>query len=195
MCRHADPSEGVGIAVILIYFAGWAMMVTRWRGPRSRTIQVTRCSACDYDLAGLERGARCPECGDPKPHVRISQRGGGPAWRGPRLAKWLMAYPVWMLLLSMLAVFAQVLVALSYWVQGFGWETSMRAARCRELAEIGESFNGMLVVLWPFTVAMVAGVFVLHFRTKRWLQCTIGLMLIGVLGCVVVWTVPYAFSR
>ncbi|MBI1190109.1 MAG: hypothetical protein GC200_05435 [Tepidisphaera sp.] len=180
---------------VLIYVASLTMMVTRWRGPRSRAIEVTRCSACDYDLAGLDRGVKCPECGDPMPHVMISRVGRALAWHGPRLAKWLMALPAWMLLFSVLAVFAQVLVALSYRVQGFGWETSMRAARSRELADIGESFGGLLVVLWPFSVATVVGVFVLHLRTKMWLRATVGLMIIGVSGCVVFWTLPYALLR
>lgn len=57
------------------------------------------------------------------------------AWA--RQVKRLMLLPLWAVLLLVLAACQEPLVALSYWVQGYGWQTSHRAASGRELAVIG----------------------------------------------------------
>lgn len=51
------------------------------------------------------------------------------------------------------------------------------------------------MVSFPFTVSMLAAVFVVHPRTRRWARVTVILMACGMLACVLVWTVPYAVAR
>lgn len=191
MCRRQSGGEELAGLVALLYLVCVAMMVTRWRPPRSYSTYTPNCAGCNYDLDGLADGLPCPECGSPTSHVKVVRSGSHLGWHGPRLVKWLMLLPLWAMLLLVLSACQQPLVALSYWVQGYGWQTSNRAASGRELADIGCSLSGVLLVSFPFAVSMIVAVFVVHLRTRRWARVTVILMACGVLACVALWTIPY----
>lgn len=59
---------------------------------------LEHCRACDYDLQGLERPGRCPECGEPFSETDMQVRGNSFTQRG---SNWLLLWmPTWALLIG-----------------------------------------------------------------------------------------------
>lgn len=137
------------------------------------------CRVCRYSLAGLRAGSECPECGAQDPDVRPARRlRACPASAAE--CRWL-ASVAFALCGAMLSYpLAEFVLACSYRVMGYGWETSYLAAQHRELSSPEWS---AAAAMWPVCGALVLSPLCALLPTLR---ATVLAMALGTGGAILV---------
>jgi hypothetical protein len=172
--------------------------MTRVRTEREAS-EAPACGGCGYALDGLALDTRCPECGVAAPRFRRASYVEIDA-RAPRFRRWLATAPLAALGIALVVVAAPHLVAWSYRVMGYPWETAYRATLAREYG-LGRAPYGpeptlfgsvSAAVMWPVVVVLVLSPLFAFLPRLRWAVLALGTgVLLASVVSVLIWTVPY----
>jgi hypothetical protein len=173
--------------VFLLLLAIFTIAMYRSEPKEYRTFEHT-CGKCGYDRTGIARDAVCPECGSPVLPPQAT---------GTRLRLRPHARPVAYFSWGMLGLYyllgpalALRVVALSYRVMGYSWGTSLLAAKHREFAYGADNTD---LYLFPLGIAIGLSPLLQRLEPGRKRQFRMALIVLaGLLGCIAIWTLPYA---
>lgn len=186
------------MVVLITFLIASLKAATRTIPARVELFNSPTCVGCTYELRGLSPGAACPECGKEEPSA------GERRWRARttidlRIAGFCM---VWVCLLSEVCVRAYVLaaplLALSYYVAGYSWSTSLKAATVRDLSDPNPDPIGgteSMRAIMPLLIALALTPLCWRLPTLRaGVLRAMALVCGGVIMTLARWTIPYVLQ-
>ncbi len=174
--------------LLCLIFLVHCLLLWDVRSPEVQEVVLRHCRHCDYDLAGLNEEALCPECGCDAPHVGFVSTPGGLEVPPERLARAVLATLVWVIAMVSWPGIAQAVVSIHYLRLGLPWDVARWAALQNELNTSRPIVVKLMNLFWPMLLPLVLLLLTVRLSWRRWLTVNGALMLAGLLGLLVRWS-------